>query len=347
MMRQGDLARPRHAPAADQAGRGDRVVGRPEGPPDDQRRAGIEQAGDRVDARDARSPRRAPAAAGCPAGAGRASSSRRPAAPPSAASARRPRPPRAPGAPAAARARRPGRARPRPRGVAQQRRRVDAPAGRARRAPPARRPPRAAGRPHHLEPARRAPPRPRWRRAPPGAASRPRPRARPWPAPRAPGAGARRAPAPRRRPRRPGRPGRAAPSAARIASAIGRSYCGPAFLRSAGARLATIRRGGTAKTWFASPERTRSRASCTAVSGSPTIENPGSPARRSTSTWTVAVWRPITAGLDTRATTARSEARRGVTPPGAIVPSSAWMRAGGREEVRRPRLPGRRDGARA
>ena len=68
-----------------------------------------------------------------------------------------------------------------------------------------------------------------------------------------------------------------------------------------------MRRAGTANAWLASPERTRSRASWTAASGSPTTEKAGRPARRSTSTWTVEVSRPRTAGLTSWATT-RSEA---------------------------------------
>ena len=78
---------------------------------------------------------------------------------------------------------------------------------------------------------------------------------------------------------------------------------GPALRRSAGARLATIRRAGTAKRLVHEPERTRSRASWTAASGSPTTANAGRPARRSTSTWTVEVSSPRTAGLSMWATT--------------------------------------------
>ena len=101
------------------------------------------------------------------------------------------------------------------------------------------------------------------------------------------------------------------PDAHRMASASGRSYCGPALRRSAGARFATIRRAGTWNAWLARPERTRSRASCTAASGRPTTEKAGRPARRSTSTSTVEVSRPRTAGLTSRATT-RPKAPRGV-----------------------------------
>ena len=49
------------------------------------------------------------------------------------------------------------------------------------------------------------------------------------------------------------------PDAVRIARAIGRSYWGPALRRSAGARLATMRRAGTANAWLASPSA-RARA---------------------------------------------------------------------------------------
>ena len=88
----------------------------------------------------------------------------------------------------------------------------------------------------------------------------------------------------------------------RMVRATGRSYCGPALRRSAGARLATMRRAGRAKAWLTRPDRTRSRASWTAASGSPITLNPGSPGRRSTSTSTVAVSRPRSAGLTMRAT---------------------------------------------
>ena len=115
------------------------------------------------------------------------------------------------------------------------------------------------------------------------------------------------------------------PDAARVARASGRSYCGPALRRSAGARLATIRRAGTAKAWFASPERTRSRASCTAASGSPTTENAGRPARRSTSTSTVEVSSPRTAGLSMWATTTRR-----------LAPGGHTDRRGGVSAVPRP-----------
>ena len=102
------------------------------------------------------------------------------------------------------------------------------------------------------------------------------------------------------------------PDARRSASAIGRSYWGPAFLRSAGARFTTTRRGGIANPWLASAERTRSRDSCTAASGSPTTANAGRPARRSTSTLTVEVSRPRTAGARIDATT------------GAMMGGAAW-----------------------
>ncbi len=52
VMGEADLPGPREAPPADQPGGGDRVVGRAEGAPHDERAPGVEQAGDRVDARD-------------------------------------------------------------------------------------------------------------------------------------------------------------------------------------------------------------------------------------------------------------------------------------------------------
>ena len=78
----------------------------------------------------------------------------------------------------------------------------------------------------------------------------------------------------------------------RIASAIARSSDEPVLRRSAGARLTVIRRGGWTNPLLRSAPRTRSRASWSAASGSPTIEKPGSPGATSTSTRTT---RPVEA----------------------------------------------------
>ena len=187
------------------------------------------------------------------------------------------------------------------------------------------------GRAEHLDPRAPAPPRRRCRAGRPGAASRARAAcsaiaSAPGHRPQGPVEGelAR----PRRRPRAP--PAASCPEAARIASASGRSYWGPALRRSAGARLATIRRAGTANAWLASPERTRSRASWTAASGSPTTENAGRPARRLTSTSTVEVSRPRTAGLTSlgdhgaRLAPDGARIRAGACRNRAVVP---WRRA--------------------
>ena len=66
--------------------------------------------------------------------------------------------------------------------------------------------------------------------------------------------------------------------AARIDSAIGRSKCEPSFGRSAGERLTVIRFAGSASPIAVIAARTRSRASLTALSGSPTTVNAGKPA---------------------------------------------------------------------
>ncbi len=74
--------------------------------------------------------------------------------------------------------------------------------------------------------------------------------------------------------------------ATRIAAAMARSCPVPSFGRSAGARLTVIRRAGTSKPELRSADLTRSRASSTALPGSPTIVSPGSPNETSTSTRT-------------------------------------------------------------
>ena len=61
------------------------------------------------------------------------------------------------------------------------------------------------------------------------------------------------------------------------ATAMGRSKWLPSLGRSAGDRLMVIRFDGKAIDITASAERTRSRASLTALSGSPTMEKAGSP----------------------------------------------------------------------
>ena len=53
--------------------------------------------------------------------------------------------------------------------------------------------------------------------------------------------------------------------------AMGRSYAGPSFLRSAGARLTVMRRIGNSQPELRIAARTRSRASWTALSARPTM----------------------------------------------------------------------------
>ena len=60
------------------------------------------------------------------------------------------------------------------------------------------------------------------------------------------------------------------PVLTRMPMAMGRSYAGPSFLRSAGARLAVMRRIGNSQPELRMAARTRSRASWTALSGRPT-----------------------------------------------------------------------------
>ena len=85
------------------------------------------------------------------------------------------------------------------------------------------------------------------------------------------------------------------PELSSTARAIGRSYAGPAFRRSAGARLAVMRRIGNSQPEFLIAARARSRASCTAASGRPTTVNVGRPGEMSTSTSTITPSRPTTA----------------------------------------------------
>src|SRR5207237_4336626 len=68
-----------------------------------------------------------------------------------------------------------------------------------------------------------------------------------------------------------------------IPTAIGRSYVGPSLRRSAGARLTMMRPLGKRNAEFLIADSTRSFASFTAASGSPTIARPLRP-RRDTST---------------------------------------------------------------
>lgn len=74
--------------------------------------------------------------------------------------------------------------------------------------------------------------------------------------------------------------------AASTPAAMGRSYAGPSFLISAGARFTVMRRRGNSKPEFRTAEITRFLASRTEASGSPTMKRLGSPGAMSTSTVT-------------------------------------------------------------
>ncbi len=95
-----------------------------------------------------------------------------------------------------------------------------------------------------------------------------------------------------------------APIAAIRPSAIGRSKWLPSFGRSAGAMLTVMRRAGSASPDASSAARTRSRASDTALSGSPTTLNAGSPGATCTCTSTARASMPSNATVDTRWTIA-------------------------------------------
>src|SRR5688500_15109965 len=95
------------------------------------------------------------------------------------------------------------------------------------------------------------------------------------------------------------------PLEARIPSAMGRSKRLESLGSSAGARLTVMRRAGNSKRAWLSAARTRSRASRTSVSGSPTMWNAGSPGPRCTSTVTSGASMPASARLATVATDKR------------------------------------------
>ncbi len=82
------------------------------------------------------------------------------------------------------------------------------------------------------------------------------------------------------------------PFAARMPMAIGRSKRPDSFGRSAGARLTVTLRAGNSNRAFCSAARTRSRASRTSVSASPTMCTPGRPPARCTSTVTLGASTP-------------------------------------------------------
>ncbi len=64
---------------------------------------------------------------------------------------------------------------------------------------------------------------------------------------------------------------------------MGRSNDGPSLRTSAGARLTVMRREGNSYAELTMAARTRSRLSCTAASGRPTIVNAGAAATTSAS----------------------------------------------------------------
>src|SRR5439155_9593904 len=81
---------------------------------------------------------------------------------------------------------------------------------------------------------------------------------------------------------------------------------GPALRMSEGARLTVIRLSGNSKPELTSAARTRSRDSCTAASGRPTIVKDGRPGWMSASTVTGSASTPTSANVTTRASTGRT-----------------------------------------
>ena len=109
-------------------------------------------------------------------------------------------------------------------------------------------------------------------------------------------------------------PARTCSDPSRIPTAIARSSEAPALRRSAGARLTVIRRGGWTNPALRSAPRTRSRASWSAASASPTTVNPGRPGATSTSTRMNRPSRPWSVADGTIASTPRT-LRAGAHPP--------------------------------
>ena len=119
-------------------------------------------------------------------------------------------------------------------------------------------------------------------------------------------------------------PTAAGPDASSSAAAMARSRPGPALRRLAGARLATMRRRGNSKPQLASAARTRSRASRTAASGSPTTEKAGSPRWTSTSTRTGRASMP--SSVNVRAVASIGDARPQRARGAPAVNSPSWRR---------------------
>ena len=82
------------------------------------------------------------------------------------------------------------------------------------------------------------------------------------------------------------RRGSTCPVAASRPTAMGRSNPDPVLRRAPGARFTTTRSFGMEKPAARRAARTRSRASCTAASGIPTMQNAGMPLPTTTSTST-------------------------------------------------------------
>src|SRR5438874_2238090 len=93
--------------------------------------------------------------------------------------------------------------------------------------------------------------------------------------------------------------------------AIGRSKRLESLGSSAGARFTVMRRAGNSKCAWLSAARTRSRASRTSASGSPTIWKAGRPGPRCTSTVTSGACTPESARLATVATDIGSPSPQG------------------------------------
>ena len=111
------------------------------------------------------------------------------------------------------------------------------------------------------------------------------------------------------------------PLAARIATASGRSKPGPTLRRYAGARLTVMRSCGNTKPEFTSAALTRSRASRTALSASPTTANAGSPRRMSASTQTRRASTPSIVNVSTRARLTQNASSRWssrTSPPASV-----------------------------
>ena len=106
--------------------------------------------------------------------------------------------------------------------------------------------------------------------------------------------------------------------------AMATSYAAPRLRRSAGARFTVMRESGYSKPEFRRAPLTRSRASESAASGSPTMWHTGSPGATSTSTRTIDPWRPSMTAVTSVASMRASLATRSYRSVARLL-SGSWV----------------------